>query len=299
MQTYGREDERRPWQARLTLSLSFSPSLTPSLSPSLRACCLCSSLTDESKLCCVQRGAAQIWLADEFSWRWATSVSTSPHHCHPCRSFSPASSSSPRGTAFGGFKFTLLHPDEFELKRSRRHFSPARRSSARSPNAFNSHAVVNTSHHFTSVLKMKYLFFSESNQFPYFVSAHKVGKPSGNYSNLVLRWMSLLIICWSEIKMRVWLLAQPVIHRILEKINNSHLCHGNENNKNTIENIFVCEMIKMFPELPYIFFFAQYSLFLEIRACRNVDRSRWKLLTEACVFFFYLWDVSASVNEPR
>lgn len=68
-----------------------------------------------------------------------------------------------------------------------RHFSPTRRSSARSPNAFNSHAVVNTSHHFTFVLKMKYPFFSESNQFPYSVSAHKVGKPSGNYSNLVLR----------------------------------------------------------------------------------------------------------------
>lgn len=59
-----------------------------------------------------------------------------------------------------------------------------------------------------------------------------------------------------------------------------------------------CELIKMFPELPYIYFFTQYSLFLEIRACMNVDRSRWKLLTEACIFFFYLWDVSASVNEP-
>lgn len=60
----------------------------------------------------------------------------------------------------------------------------------------------------------------------------------------------------------------------------------------------VCELIKMFPELPYMLF-TQYSLFPEIRAGMNVDRSRCKWLTEACVFFFYLWDVSASINEPQ
>lgn len=31
----------------------------------------------------------------------------------------------------------------------------------------------------------------------------------------------------------------------------------------------------------------------------NVDRTRWKLLTEACGFFFYLCDVGARVNEPQ
>lgn len=45
--------------------LFLSPSL--SLSLALRGCCMCSYLTDESKLCWMQRGAAQIWFADEFS----------------------------------------------------------------------------------------------------------------------------------------------------------------------------------------------------------------------------------------
>lgn len=57
----------------------------------------------------------------------------------------------------------------------------------------------------------------------------------------------------------------------------------------------------MFPELPCFVFFKP-LLPLSKGLCMyrmNVDRSRWKLLAEACDFFFYLCDVSRRVNEPQ
>lgn len=37
------------------------------------------------------------------------------------------------------------------------------------------------------------------------------------------------------------------------------MCNRNDNNKNTIENMG-CESIKMFPELPYLFFYPVFPL---------------------------------------